>query len=795
MRRIIIPGLVSALCLLGPVCRDEAAPGAPGLGIRPVAWTRVDVSDSFWAPLQRVNQDVTLPYLFRKLEETAPLGEGLFKTLEASAYSIAHRPDPALAARVGAAFAKIAAEWLPVDGEESWDADRWSRRLYAVGHYLEAAVAWHLASGDRRVLDDAIAAADLLDGVFGPGKARTAPAHEEIEIALLRLSEVTGRERYWKLAKFFVDQRGRPEGRESYETWGQDHRPFTEQDEAVGHCVMATYLYTAAAGLAEVAADPAYEAAVDAIWADVVRGKTHLTGGLGAIRFHEQFGAAHELPNAGCWCETCAAIGSVFWNQRMFRLHGDAKYVDALERALYNGALVGVSRSGDRFFYQNVLKSFGRYPRFEWINVPCCPPNLARLIASMGEYVYATGPNDLYVNLFVGSMGRMDVAGTPVIARQETRYPWDGRVRIAVDPDRPKRFALRLRIPGWAQGRPLPSDLYTYMDGAPAAVSIAVNGAAVEPVMDKGYAIIDRRWAEDDVVELNLEMPVRRVLANENVSEDRGLVAFERGPLVYCAEAVDNGGAALNIVVPEEADFASEFKADLLGGVQAVTGEAAAVVRSVSGALRTVPRPLVLIPYYAWCNRGLGEMAVWLARSEGQVRASPIVPPSPIAGVRQFGGIELVPTGYGDQNDDLMAICDGFEPLGSADESQTYYRLRPPPGKRAWIEYAFARPTEISSARVYFVDDRRFCRLPDSWRIVAKVGRTWREVEALGSYPVETDAWCEVAFKPVVANAVVIEIRPKPIRYAAGRIGPPAALRIESDIFWRECGIIEFRVR
>ena len=366
---------------------------------------------------------------------------------------------------------------------------------------------------------------------------------------------------------------------------------------------------------------------------------------------------------------------------------------------------------------------------------------------------------------------------------------------MTVEPDKAGRFTIYVRIPEWAQNKPLPSDLYTYIDATSEKPVLKVNSSPVELKIDKGYVALTRRWKAGDAIELDLPMPVHKAVAHPSVKDDAGRVALERGPLVYCAEWPDNGGQAMNIVVPDDAALKGEFRPDLLNGIGVVTGEVKAIARDADGAtVKTVPHTLVAIPYYAWANRGMGEMTVWLARDAATAYLKPILP-APLAKVSVFGGIEKGYTGYGDQNDELYSVYDGYEPLRSFDESHLYYRVRPPKGKPAYIEYAFKAPTEISSAQAYFADDERFCRLPNSWRVLYKDGNAWKPVEASGPYAVNKDAFSDVTFKPVKTIAVRLEIEPQSILYKAGAAGPPWAVTIREDVNWRESGVIEWRVK
>ena len=762
--------------------------------VEAVPLTQVDITDDFWAPKQEVNRTVSLQYCVGKSEETGRLGIG-GGYLEGAGYMIAKRRDPALEE-----FVKKRVD-LTVERAMAAASDA-SRATRSGSPSPEASIAYYEGTGDRRLLDLSIKGADAADAMYGSGKKGYISGHEGQKIGLIRLFRFTGDERYWKLAKFFIDIRGQEEYQQQSSgeypgerEYNQNHKPVLEQDEAVGHAVRAMYLYIPLTDIAALTGQPEYAKAADAIWENVVSKKMYLTGGVGAIRQQEKFGAAYELPNVSSWHETCASYGNVVWNHRLFLLHKDAKYIDTMERIMYNGWLDGVSLKGDRFFYQNVLMSYGNYERFEWINTPCCPPNVVRLMASIGSYVYAKTGNEIYVNLFVDSKADVKLAKTNVKLTQETRYPWEGKMKMTVDPERAGKFAVLVRIPEWAQNRPLPSDLYRYLDSTDQKPALSVNGSPVEITLENGYVRLQRKWKAGDIIELDLPMPVHKVLAHDLVQDDRGRVALERGPLVYCAEWPDNGGSALNIVVPDNAQLKGEFRPDLLNGVTVVTGEVSAITRGEDGvSVKSVPHNLVAVPYYAWANRGMGEMTVWMARTPDVARLKPVLP-DPVSRVDSFAGIVLAKTGYGDQNDDISAVYDGVDPLNSADESHLYFRMRPPEKKPAWVEYGFKTPTEVSSTEAYFADDRRFCRLPASWRVLYKDGNSWKPVANNEPYTVDKDKFNRVTFKPVKTTAVRLEVEPQSILYKAGAAGPPAALTIREDAIWREFGLIEWRVK
>ena len=795
MKRLVT--VVGVLFLAGVLFWScgKKAPVKMDYTVQAVPLTQVDITDEFWAPKQEVNRTVSIQHCILKSEERSgrlSIGGGY---LEGAGYMIMKRRDPA--------FEEYVKMRVDAGVERSTAAATSGKQgMRGGGASPESAIAYFEATGDRRLLDMAVQSSDQADATYGPApKKGYISGHEGQKIGLIKLSRFTGNDKYWKLAKFLLDIRGRAE----YQTqsageypgdreYNQNHKPVLEQTEAVGHCVRAMYLYIPLTDIAALTGQPEYTKAVDTLWEDVVGKKMYISGGIGSIRQQEKFGVAYQLPNVSSWHETCASYGNTVWNHRLFLLHKDAKFIDTMERIMYNGWLDGVSLKGDRFFYENVLTSYGNYERFDWINVPCCPPNVVRLMASIGSYIYAQTDNEIYVNLFVGSNAQVKLGKNTVKITQETRYPWEGNVKMTIAPEKAGKFSLLVRIPEWTQNRPLPSDLYRYLDSTDEKPMLKVNGTAVELKLEAGYVRLQRRWKAGDTVELNMPMPVHKVLANDQVKDDQGRVALERGPILFCAEWPDNGGSALNVIVPDNAVLKGEFRPDLLGGVEVVTGEVQALVRGDDGATKVVPHTLVAIPFHRWANRGMGEMTVWMARDAANAYVKPVAP-APIVKVAQFAGIEKAWTGYADQNDELYAVYDGYDPLSSFDESHLYYRMRPPEKKPAWIEYDFKAPTEVSSSRAYFVDDTRFCRLPVSWRVLYKDGSAWKPVANAAPYTVDKDKFSEVTFKPVKTTAVRIEVEPQTILYKAGAAGPPWATVIRQDVNWREIGIIEWRVK
>lgn len=631
-----------------------------------IPFTKVKIADTFWQQRLETNRTVTIPASFEQCRLTGRIKNfemaaerkgkfctkysfddtDVYKTIEGASYTLSTHPDPRLDAYLDSLIALIARAQEPdgylftertIDpanpsariGKERWVNERLhSHELYNAGHLYEAAVAHYLATGKRTLLDIALKNAELIASTFGPDKRRVAPGHQVIEMGLVKLYRVTGDEKYLRLAKFFLDERGRV----AYDTtskdvfrngkYWQDHLPVVQQREAVGHAVRAVYMYSGMADVAALTGDSAYIRAIDTLWENVVGKKMYVHGGIGAAGDGERFGENYELPNRDAYCETCAAIGNVFWNHRMFLLHGDAKYIDVLERILYNGLISGYGLDGKTFFYTNAMQISNHYrhpdielSRSTWFPCSCCPTNITRFIPSIPGYIYAQKDNALFINLYISSTTNVVLAnGAQVAVKQETDYPWDGAVRLRVRPSRATRFALHVRIPGWLH-QPVPSDLYRYLDSRKSPYSITVNGREVHRDVRRGYAVLERTWKPDDVVELNFPMMIRRIVSHPAVKENVGRVALQRGPLVYCAEWIDNGGATSNIVLPDEATLKPEFRTDLFGGIVTITGEVPAYRLSEDGiTIATVRHPFVAIPYYTWAHRGEGEMTIWLPR-------------------------------------------------------------------------------------------------------------------------------------------------------------------------------------
>ena len=650
--------LLSVFVLVSANAQKRHVP-VHGYPIDAVPFTSVKVSpESFWGQRLEASRTVTIPLAFSKCEESGRYTNfvnaaehlrdnskvfdvgGLpfddtdpYKTIEGASYILQAFPDKKLEAYIDSVLDIIATAQEP-DGylytartrnpehPHSWSkATRWSgeeidsHELYNLGHMVEGAIAHFQATGSRKFLDIAIRYADCVCREVGPnpGQACVVPGHQIAEMALAKLYLVTGDKKYLDEAKFFLDYRAKTTIVRDY---SQAHKPVIEQDEAVGHAVRATYMYAGMADVAALTGDTSYVNAIDRIWDNIVSKKYYITGGIGATNRGEAFGKNYELPNATAYCETCAAIGNVYVNHRLFLLHGESKYYDVLERTLYNGLLSGVSLQGDGFFYPNPLESTGGYERQPWFGCACCPSNICRFIPSLPGYVYAVKDRNVYVNLFLPNKGEVMLDGKKVMLSQTTEYPWNGDVQLRIDRNQAGRFALKLRIPGWVRGEVVPSDLYKYVDGKKLGYTCYVNGEKLEvSLAADGYLTIERRWKKGDVVSLHLDMEPRMVRAHENVEADRDMIAVERGPIVYCAEHPDNNFDIMASIMNQKPKFATGSSEIAGTKVVTVSTDVQTFSFDSDGKVKTADQTLTLIPYYAWCHRGGGNMRVWLPQN------------------------------------------------------------------------------------------------------------------------------------------------------------------------------------
>ncbi|MCS2482091.1 glycoside hydrolase family 127 protein [Bacteroides faecis] len=643
MKNILTATFLTCLCITGNAQINHGYP------IDPVPFTSVKVTDSFWGQRLQASREVTIPLAFSKCEETGRYEsfikaahpsdtykvEGfsfddtdVYKTIEGASYSLQTYPDKKLQKYIDSILVIVAGAQEPDGylytartmnpkhphnwaGKERWVAvENLSHEFYNLGHMVEGAVAHYQATGKRNFLDIAIKYADCVCREIGngPEQKKYVPGHQIAEMALVKLYMVTGDKKYLDQAKFFLDTRGYTSRKDAY---SQAHKPVVEQDEAVGHAVRAVYMYSGMADVAAITGDSSYIKAIDKIWDNIVSKKIYITGGIGARHAGEAFGNNYELPNLSAYCETCAAIGNVYMNYRLFLLHGDAKYFDVLERTLYNGLISGVSLDGGSFFYPNPLSSSGKYSRKPWFGCACCPSNVSRFIPSLPGYVYAVKDDQVYVNLFLSNKAELKVDKKKIILEQETDYPWKGDIRLKIAQGN-QNFTMKLRIPGWVRGNVLPGDLYAYADNQKPVYRVSVNGQTVESDVNNGYLSIARKWKKGDVVEVHFDMLPRIVKANPKVEADRGRVAVERGPIVYCAEWPDNRFNVHSVLLNQHPQFKVTEKPELLYGINQLTTDAQALSYDMAGKLVAKDVELTLIPYYAWAHRGEGDMEVWL---------------------------------------------------------------------------------------------------------------------------------------------------------------------------------------
>ncbi|MDG2397089.1 MAG: glycoside hydrolase family 127 protein [Flavobacteriaceae bacterium] len=633
--------------------------------ITPVSFTNVTIEDNFWKKRLEINKEITIPATLKKSEETGRISnfakagkleegefEGIFfndsdvfKIIEGASYSLHVNPNPKLKKNIDEVIYKIASAqekdgYLytnrtinPKKAADSAGIKRWTNleifhELYNVGHLYEAAVAHYEATGEKKLLNVAIKNANLINEVFGPNKNYGVPGHQEIEIGLVKLYRVTGEKKYLDLAKFFIDQKGRNKEKrikvEKTNPWGgtkfdqdfwtgkyaQDHKPFEEQDEAVGHAVRACYFYSGATDIAAITGTKEYDFALKNIWEDIIEKKIFLTGGIGAEPGIEGFGPAYELPNATAYTETCAAIALMFWNHRLFLLNGDIKYIDVFERILYNGFLSSVSFEGDTFLYPNPLESDGKFKfnrgvcgRSEWFDCSCCPVNIVRFLPSLPGYIYATKNDEVYVNLFIGNSSKIKINDDMLLLNQKTNYPWDGKVKFTFNNQNPISTKLNIRVPSWSRGSVMAGSLYTYINDANQKIKLKINNEDQKVNISNGYIKLDKRnWSINDNIEIEFEMSIKKVVSNENVLSNKDKIAFEYGPIVYCAEEIDNPGGVLNIKINNE--FSSKFMYDenLFNGIGKI---------QLMNDNNSKSNKFTLIPYFSWANRDIGEMAVW----------------------------------------------------------------------------------------------------------------------------------------------------------------------------------------
>jgi len=770
---------------------------------QPAAIRSVAIEGGFWGPRIDTNAKVTLPNNLKFIEQTgrittfdhaagvskAPadnavsvVDSDVYKILEGAAYTLQLRPDHVDVAEISRQVGRVIAAQekdgflcprITLRGKEfRWEDLRHSHVLYSAGHMFEAGVAWQSATGKKDLLDASKGFANLIDSEFGAKGIHEAPGHQEIELALVRLYRATGEEKYLNLCRLFLEQRGHIHGskerisgvKSRSDDYNQDRVPLAEAKEAVGHVVRAGYTYAAMADIAALQDHDGFRGALDRLWDDVVGSKLYITGSSASAQYYDEgFGDPYHLPNETAYCETCSTISNALWAQRMALLHEDASYVDVMERALYNGVLSGISLSGDHYFYKNPLASRGNFKRSPSWNPACCQSNLVRIIPQVGTMTYATGPETAFVNLFVAGKAKLKLKKGTVGLKVDTEYPWDGKIRITISESIKEAFTLAVRIPGWATEEPVPSTLYRYAKQSEEKPSLKVAGKSLDTVVTKkGYAHITRDWKAGDVVELDLPMPVRRVLSHERVKDNTGLVALQRGPIVYCVEATDNGDQLTNaIVLRDDVSLKAEKREDLLGGVVVVTADATIAAESGWGKpVEVRSQPLVAVPYFAWANRKIGYMDIWIARAPAAST------PLPLTTAIQDGKI----TASGKNEGSFDPIRDGRHGPKSESRSTPRLTLKKDSEGKTWIQCEWNEPRKLDRTAVYWAVDRRSqvywgkrirgvdLSMPRSWRVMYHDGDEWKEVETEDKYTLRLDLANEVKFSPIKTRALRLEI-------------------------------------
>ena len=751
--------------------------------IKNVPFTNVKVLDNFWASRIETNRIVSIPSAFQKSEENGrfdnfALAANLitgehkgdypfddtdpYKIIEGASYSLAVKYDANLDHYLDSVINLIVLAQEP-DGYLTtcvtnnctrlagwWGTHRWekinSHELYNCGHLYEAAVAHYQSTGKRTLLNVALKNADLICEVFGPneGQVHRPSGHPIVEMALLKLYNLTGEEKYMKLARYFVEETGRGTDGHQLSEYSQDHKPILEQDEIVGHAVRAGYLYSGVTDLASLSDDEDYMKALETIWDNMAEKKLYITGGIGSRDQGEGFGPNYELNNQTAYCETCASISNVFWNDRMFKATAESKYIDLVERALYNGVISGVSLSGDKFFYDNPLESSGQHDRAPWFGCACCPGNITRFMASLPEYIYAQEGNNVYVNLYVQSKAHVETENNNIDLEQTTQYPWFGQVKINVNPKSAARFSVFLRIPGWLTKNPTSTDLYSFKKDQTKDFKVLVNGKEMKANIVNGYLQLDRNWKENDVIMIDLPMDVKRLIANHKVEDDHGKSAISRGPIVYCIEGVDQEDhKVFNKYVPENAKFEANFRSEKLNGIVELETEGIEVLEDANNNRIEKTVKIKAIPYATWENRGPNEMAVWIPTTSKFVQCTP----KPTIASKAYSV-----NAYG--------VNDQWEPKNSSDISKPYFYWWLKKGTEETLTYDLDTTYEVSSVDVYWLQLDHYdaiYRAPENWHLYFKnENNEWQEVEHINEYSAKLDQYNKLKFKPIKTNSLKI---------------------------------------
>ena len=755
--------------------------------IKTIDLSKVEFTDGFWHQRYLTNKNVTLPHLFEQLNKSSrienllyaskikegvyctryPFDESdIYKSIEAASYILMLNNIPGLEEKIDSIITIISkvqqedgylysARNSPSDyikksiGPERWSNLQWSHELYNVGHLYEAAAAHFIATGKSNLLNIAIKNAELILSTFGPDKLQIPPGHQEIELGLEKLYEVTGQDKYLKLAKYFLDIRGKGKeltGRDSWGEYAQDHLPVIEQNEAVGHAVRAAYQFSAMTDVVAATKDKEYEKAINSLWENLTTKKLYLTGGIGSTGAGEALGPEYELPNLSAYNETCSSIAIMMWNYRMFQLYSDGKYLDVFERTLYNAFLSGVGMEGNLFFYPNPLATYGSQLRAPWFTCACCPPNVARFIASLPAKIYSTNNNDIYVNLYSSNSAEIIINNNIIKIEQITDYPWSGKIKLVVSPEvENSEFSVKLRIPGWSSGIPLEGDLYKFMNHE-SSPSISINGVEQKIIIENGFVTLNKKWQPNDTIELNLPMEINRVIANENVKADLGKVALQRGPVVYCLEWPENGNYLVdNFLLNDDSQLSTQYEENLLNGVSTITGTVNNYLYN-ENELQKVKKNFTAIPYYAWAHRGKGEMTVWINRDEKFVKpvnSITLIEQSKIAGTSE---------------NNIDAINDKVFP-GNSDNPK-YFVFNAKTDAEQWIKIDFPDTAEVSFVEIFWVSDLESenIKLPYSWKIQYDINSNWGDVYPTEHYTILKDQFSQVAFETVKTGSLKILI-------------------------------------
>lgn len=744
--------------------------------LQPVPFTQVTIKDRFWQPRQEVNRTATVDQCLKQLEKVGNFANyelvkagkrsgykgyiftdsDVYKVLEGIAYTLAAHPDPVLDKRLDEIIALIASvqlengylnTWYEVnEPDKTFTNLRDNHELYCAGHMIEAAVAHHQATGKRNFLNVALKLAELINDKFGPNGKPGYPGHPELELALIKLWQETGDKKWFLLSKRMVENRGTGYFAQEHNTpkdeylgaYWLDDVPICDHTEIKGHAVRAAYLFSGVADVARETEDPAMTKMLQRVWRNATERRIFITGGIGPSAHNEGFTVDYDLPNLTAYQETCASIAMALWGHRMGLLFGDGKYVDAVEKALYNGLLSGISLDGRKFFYVNPLASMGNHHRQDWFGCACCPPNVLRTIAWLGGYAYATSEDSLYVNLYVGGSAKAKVGGTDIAFDVKTDYPWDGKAEYRLRSA--GSFAMRLRVPGWCRG-----------------ASVSVNGEKVtKPTLEKNYFVIRRSWKVGDVVTMNMPMPVEQFEAHPLVKDNHGRTAVQRGPLVYCVEQVDNLTPVDEMVLPAGSAFKAEYQKGLLNGVVVIKAEGQRATQSdwnrklYQAATPPQKAEITLVPYGFWDNRKPGRMEVWLPTSP---------PPARVLGPEAKAKVSV---SFSWGNAQVWGINDGEEPTSSSEQPKSLCHFWPHKGGEEWAQYTWKSAQRVKGVKVYWFDDtgRGECRLPVSWKLQALVGGEFKDVP-LKDVPVLMDKWCSVEFSPIQTTALRLVVKQK----------------------------------